>query len=74
MAANRVADMTVDELRTLIRETVLETLEEAVFRDIEDDLEFSDDVAEYLREYLVNRPEGEPAEKVMKELGLWDDE
>lgn len=74
MATNRVADLTVEELKALIRETVLETLEEAVFRDIEDDLEFSDDVAEYLREYLVKRPEGEPAEKVMKELGLWDDE
>ena len=74
MASNRVADLTVDELRMLIRETVFDALEEIITRDVEDELEFSEDIAEYLRDYLKSRPAGEPAQKVMKELGLLDNE
>jgi hypothetical protein len=74
MAANRVGDLTVDELKALVRETMFDMLEEIAFRRIEDGLEFSDEVASELREYMAKRPEGEPAEKVMKELGLWEDD
>jgi hypothetical protein len=74
MAANRVADMTIEELQNLIHDTVLNVLEELIVPENEDDLEFTDEIAASLREYLAERPDGEPAEKVMKELGLWDDE
>ena len=73
MAANRVADMTVEELRSLIHDTVRHVLEEMI-AEYEDTLEFTEETAASLREYQLRKPQGRPAREVMKELGLLDDE
>jgi hypothetical protein len=71
MSTNRISDLTVDEFRTLIRETVREVLEELVEIDDPDDgLEFRPEVAEYLKEALRERKPGTPLEDVMRDLHL----
>jgi hypothetical protein len=83
MITNRVGDLTVDELRAmlreemraLIRETVQEVLEEVISSDDPDTgLEFKPEIAEQLQEYLSDRPRGRSAQDVMKDLGLLEDE
>ncbi len=63
----RVADLTVDELRALIRETVREVLSEL---DDEQDLEFTPEFAERLRAYIQEKPQGRPLDEVARELGF----
>ncbi len=64
--AERVADLTVDELRALIREAVQEVLSELDG----EDLDFAPEFAERLRAYLRERPKGRPLDEVARELGL----
>ena len=68
----RVADMTVEQLREIIRETVFEALGHLVeyLPDPDEGLEFKPEFAESLRAYLRDRPEGRPAEEVWRDLGL----
>jgi hypothetical protein len=83
MITNRVGDLTVDELRAmlreemraLIRETVQEVLEEVISGDDPDaGLEFKPEIAEQLTEYLSAKSRGRSAQDVMKDLGLSEDE
>ncbi len=62
----KVADMTADELRGLIRETMLE------FVDPDYGLELRPEVEEELRESMKSKERGEgvPLEEVKKQLGL----
>ena len=71
MAADRVADMTKDELRAFIRETVREMLEEyEEANDPDAGLEFRPEVAEYLQRVLKQKRRGIPLEEVKRRLGL----
>lgn len=82
MASNRVADLTVDELRMLmreemrglIRETVQEVLDEMSEEDPDAGLKFRPEIEAELEEYMREKPKGRPAHEIMKELGLLDDE
>lgn len=74
MSNGRVGDLTVDELRAVIRETVRETLE-ALFSDLDEDdaerdLTFRPDIAAELRAYLAARPAGRSLDDIARELGL----
>jgi hypothetical protein len=61
----------MDELRTLVRELVIEVLSElADGGDPDAGLEFKLEVAEYLQKYRDERPKGIPVEEVIRELGL----
>jgi hypothetical protein len=65
--------MTIDmnELRSLVREVVYEVLAElAEDKDPDVGLEFKPEVAEYLRSYMEERPEGFSIDDVIQELGL----
>jgi hypothetical protein len=71
MGTDRISDLTVDEFRTLIRETVREVLEELVETDDPDDeLEFKPEVADYLKEALRERKRGTPLQDVIHKIGL----
>lgn len=82
MSTNRVTDLTVDELRTLIREEMRVLVREAVrealseFAEGDDDpdagLEVKPEIAERLRAFLRERPQGQPLDDVVRELGLDD--
>lgn len=68
----QVKDMTVDELKALIRETVDEVLEE-FFGDPDQGLKLKEEVRQQLIESLKEREAGVrgiPAEEVAKKLGL----
>jgi hypothetical protein len=69
---DRVADMTKDELRSLIRETFEELLWEYEQEfDPDEGLEFKPEIAKRLRAALQQRPRrGTPADEVKRELGL----
>ena len=72
MLANKVSDLTVDEFRDLIRETVKQTLAELLF-DPDEGLELRADVEKaLLRSMKAVREGGETysAENMAKELGL----
>ena len=71
MAAERVADLTVDEFKALIRQTVYEVLDE-FYEDDDPDagLEFKPEVAAYLREAMIAKRPGIPAEEVARRLGI----
>lgn len=70
MTTNQVT-LNMDDLRTLVREMVLEVLAElAADTDPDAGLEFRSEVAEHLRSYMKERPEGIPVEDVIRELGL----
>ncbi len=60
----KITDMTVGELKGLIRNTVLELL------DPDYGLELKPEVEEELRESLKKSGEGVPLEEVKKQLGL----
>ncbi len=69
MAANRVADLTIDEFRALIRETVEEVMADLMDDyDPDEDLKFRPEVAEYLRNALKERKRGTPLKDVIEEL------
>ncbi len=68
----QIKDMTVDELKALIRETVEETLEE-FFADPDEGKEVTEEVKQQLLKSLKRRQAGErgiPAEEVYRKLGL----
>ncbi len=72
----KLNDLTVGELKTLIREIVEEVIQDAVFQleqqlpDPDEGLEFKPEIAERLQKFIQEKPRGIPAEQVMKELGL----
>ncbi len=73
---SKVADLTVDELREVLRATIRDLIEEIVVEKLEtlldpdDGLELEPDVADSLREYLRSNRRGDPAEEVWHSLGL----
>jgi hypothetical protein len=82
MGDKRVAALTVEELRELIREEIQDLVREAVrealaeFSDECDDpdagLSLKPEVAERLQAYLRERPQGRPLDDIARELGLDD--
>jgi len=72
MAGDTIQDMTRSELRLLIRDVVREVLQEFAQQvgDPDEGLEFRPEIAERLRTFLHERPEGRPVEEVARELGL----
>jgi len=72
MPVKHVADLTIDELKALIRETVRETILEIEQEGIDPDegAQFKPEIAERLRNYLKDCPKGRPAADVYKELGI----
>jgi len=70
MTANQVT-LNMDELRTIVRDLVLETLSDLADQtDPDAGLTFKPEIAEYLRSYRQERPKGTPLEDVIKDLGL----
>lgn len=70
MTSNQVT-LSMDELRTVVREIVLEVLSELADGDDPDaGLTFKPEIAEYLRSIREQMPEGIPVDDVIKELGL----
>lgn len=72
MAVSSVADLTVEELRELIRETVSQTIVE-VLGDPDKGMELREDVKERLERSLAMMQAGEktiPAHQVAARLGL----
>lgn len=72
MVATRVADMSIDELRALIQETVTQTLME-LFRDPDEELELREDFQDRLQQSLLAVKTGEKtltADNVAAKLGL----
>ena len=64
-----VADLTVAELREIIRETVAEALAELI-EDPDDGLELREEFAEEMAERLQSNEGTVPAEEVYERLGL----
>ncbi len=64
----KVADLTIDELKKLIREAVSEQFKEVLF-DPDNGLELKDEVEQRLRASLASK-ERIPLEKVKERLGL----
>lgn len=72
MLGNKVADLTIDELRSIIRETVRQTLAE-ILSDPDEGLELQDGIEASLRQSIKAVREGAPtydAEEVAGKLGL----
>ena len=72
MNSLKVADLTVDEFRKLVREVVIQTLSEAL-GDPDEGLELRDDFAAELRRSLAAVEAGgetAPAQEVAARLGL----
>lgn len=67
-AKNGIADMTVGELRDLIRETVREALLEMV--DPDEGLEFRPEIAARIEKALREQPRGVPVAEARRRLGL----
>ena len=70
MASNH---MTVDmnELRSLVREMVLEVLNDlADDSDPDAGLSFKSEISEYLHRYMTERPKGTSIQNAIRELGL----
>ena len=81
MTTNRVGDLTLDELRKILREELRPIIREAMQEALEDDIDeddfddntnFKPEVAERLRRFLKERPRGKPVDDIVKELGLDD--
>jgi hypothetical protein len=74
--SNRVADLSVDELRDLLYETMRELVDEVIeeklgmIADPDEGLELHDDVEQTLIDYLASARRGEDADAVFRELGL----
>ena len=72
----RVADLTVNELRALFRETMPEMVEEVVeeklgmLTDHDEGLELRPEVADSLQAYLASDRRGDDADEIFKSLGL----
>ncbi len=67
-----VNDLTVDELRALMREVVEEVVEEKIglLTDPDEGLELHEDVAESLKAFLASNQRGDDADEVFRALGL----
>lgn len=71
MDKSTVAELSVAELRTLIRNTIRETLEEYVTEvDPDAGLDFRPEVAEYLRGFLRQPSTGTRLAEVRRELDV----
>ncbi|RMF78605.1 MAG: hypothetical protein D6737_14180 [Chloroflexi bacterium] len=74
-----LSTLTVGDLKAIVREIVEDSIERAILEiqqqlpDPDEGLEFKPEFAEQLRQFLKERPEGRPAEDVMRELGLSDE-
>ena len=68
----RVSDLSVDELRALLREVVEEVVEEklGLLLDPDEGLKLRSEVADSLQEYLASDRQGEDADDVFRALGL----
>jgi hypothetical protein len=70
MASEQIT-VNMDELRNLVRQMVVEVLEDlADDQDPDAGLTLKPEIAEYLRRYKQERPKGRPFEDVIKDLGL----
>jgi len=72
MAYSNVADLTVDEFRSLIKEVVTQTILE-IFGDPDEGLELREEIKERLRRSLAQTQangETQPAQDVAAKLGL----
>ncbi len=67
-----VNDLTVDELRALMREVVEEVVEEqlGMLKVPDEGLELRDEVSESLEAYLASDRRGDDADDVFRSLGL----
>jgi hypothetical protein len=82
MHEGKVADLSVEELRALIREEMRELMRETVREvlaevaegegDPDAGLEFKAGIAERLQRFLKERPAGRPLDDIAGELGLDD--
>ncbi len=71
MEENTIQNMTRSELKALIREVFEEVLNDLnTSSDPDAGLVFRPVVAERLRSFLHERPDGEPVEDVIRDLGL----
>jgi len=69
----RVVDLTVEDLRGLVRQAVREALGELVLEaDPDAGLSLRPDVAEYLQDFLRDVPTGTPIGDAVRDLGLDD--
>lgn len=72
---NTVGEMTIEELRDLIKETIGEIITDWLDRFESDErLEFTPEGEAELTEYLRERPKGRPMEKILAEMGITLDE
>lgn len=72
MLGNKVSDLTIDELRSIIRETVRQTLAD-LLSDPDEGLELQDEIEETLLHSIEAIRGGEPtfdASEVAEKLGL----
>ena len=70
--ALHVNDLTVDELRALMREVVEEVVEEKIglLKDLDEGLELREDVVESLKDFLASDQRGDDADDVFRTLGV----
>ena len=73
MSKSALVDLTMDDLRTLIREevqiVVRKTLEYLI-GDPDEGLEFKPEIAERLEKFLAEQPDGAPIDDIMNELHI----
>ncbi|GAB4511204.1 MAG: hypothetical protein OHK0046_08970 [Anaerolineae bacterium] len=72
MAANRLADMTRDDLRVLIREVLQEVLweMEQLRPDPDEGLSFKPEIAEQLRKATLEKKSGKSLDDFAAEMGI----
>jgi hypothetical protein len=71
----KVSDLTVGELHTLIRNVVMDVLEEITTEgDPDEGLTFKPEVAAYLRQAMSEKKRGTPMEEVFLEMDIDVDE
>jgi hypothetical protein len=68
----QISELTVDELRDILREVVEEILDEklGLLADPDADLELRPEMAESLQQYLTSDRRGDDADDVFKALGI----
>jgi len=77
--AIKLSELTVGEFRALIRAEIHDLAREAVYEvweeiksgvDPDEGLEFKPEVAERLRKFMEEQPDGEPIDDILSELGM----